>query len=62
MRKLRELALGEFLEQAENALAFGLPGVGKSNAACAIGNAQSSLDTWYFPTRFPVSAGARRRA
>jgi len=39
MRKLRELARGEFLEQAANALAFGLPGVGKSHAACAIGNA-----------------------
>src|SRR5271167_1472602 len=35
----RELARGEFLERAENALAFGLPGVGKSHAACAIGNA-----------------------
>ncbi len=39
MRKLRELARGEFLERAENALAFGLPGVGKSHAACAIGDA-----------------------
>ena len=39
MRKLHELARGEFLERAENALAFGLPGVGKSHAACAIGNA-----------------------
>jgi DNA replication protein DnaC len=39
MRKLRELATGEFLERAENALAFGLPGVGKSHAACAIGYA-----------------------
>ena len=39
MRKLRELASGAFLERAENALAFGLPGVGKSHAACAIGNA-----------------------
>lgn len=39
MRKLRELARGEFLERAENPLAFGLPGVGKSHAACAIGNA-----------------------
>ena len=29
MRKLRELARGEFLERAENALAFGLPGVGQ---------------------------------
>ena len=39
MRKLRELARGDFLEHAENALDFGLPGVGKSHAACAIGNA-----------------------
>lgn len=39
MRKLRELARGEFLERAENGLAFGLPGVGKSHAACAIGDA-----------------------
>ncbi len=39
MRKLHELARGEFLERAENALAFGLPGVGKSHAACAIGDA-----------------------
>ena len=43
MRKLRELARGEFLEQAANALAFGLPGVGKSHAACAIGNALIEL-------------------
>jgi len=39
MRKLRELARGDFLEHADNVLAFGLPGVGKSHAACAIGNA-----------------------
>ena len=43
MRKLRELARGEFLERAENGLAFGLPGVGKSHAACAIGNALVEL-------------------
>ena len=43
MRKLRELARGEFLERAENALAFGLPGVGKSHGACAIGNALVEL-------------------
>ena len=43
MRKLRELARGEFLERAENGLAFGLPGVGKSHAACAIGNALLEL-------------------
>lgn len=39
MRKLRDLAHGEFLKQAENGLFFGLPGVGKSHAACAIGHA-----------------------
>jgi len=37
MRKLRELAAGEFLERAENALAFGLPGVGKSHLPIALG-------------------------
>ncbi len=43
MRKLRELATGEFLARAENALAFALPGVGKSHAACAIGYAPIEL-------------------
>jgi DNA replication protein DnaC len=37
--KLRELARGDFLERAVNVLAFGLPGVGKSHAACALGHA-----------------------
>lgn len=36
--KLKELALGRFAEQAENVLAFGLPGVGKSHAMSAIGH------------------------
>jgi len=39
VQQLRELARGEFLERAGNVLAFGLPGVGKSHAACAIGHA-----------------------
>jgi DNA replication protein DnaC len=39
MRKLRELARGEFLEWAENALAFRSAGMGKSHAASAIGDA-----------------------
>src|SRR5215472_6032088 len=43
MRKLRELAHGDFLERAENVLASGLPGEGKSHAACAIGNALIEL-------------------
>jgi DNA replication protein DnaC len=37
--RIRELARGEFLERAVNVLAFGLPGVGKSHAACALGHA-----------------------
>jgi len=36
-RQLRELAGGDFLERAVNVLAFGLPGTGKSHAACALG-------------------------
>jgi DNA replication protein DnaC len=38
-RQLRELASGAFLDQAANALAFGLPGTGKTHAACAVGHA-----------------------
>ncbi len=38
-RKLRELATGGFVEQAINVLAFGLPGTGKTHAACALGHA-----------------------
>lgn len=38
-RMLREAASGDFLEQATNILAFGLPGTGKSHAACALGHA-----------------------
>ena len=38
-RRLRELARGDFLEQAVNVLAFGLPGTGKSHSACALGHA-----------------------
>ena len=36
---LRELARGAFLERAVNVLCFGLPGVGKSHAAAALGHA-----------------------
>ena len=38
-RRLRELRSGDFLERAVNVLAFGLPGTGKSHAACALGHA-----------------------
>jgi DNA replication protein DnaC len=39
VRKLHELAEGDFLDEATNVLAFGLPGVGKSHALCAVGHA-----------------------
>src|ERR1043166_5176817 len=39
MQLLRELARGDFADRAENILAFGLPGRGKSHAACAVGHA-----------------------
>jgi chromosomal replication initiation ATPase DnaA len=39
VRRLHELADGDFLEDATNVLAFGLPGVGKSHAMCAVGHA-----------------------
>src|ERR1700682_392513 len=39
VRRLHDLADGDFLEDASNVLAFGLPGVGKSHAICAIGHA-----------------------
>lgn len=38
-RKLEELASGDFLERSMNVLAFGLPGTGKTHAACALGHA-----------------------
>lgn len=37
--RLAELATGEFLGQAVNGLAFGLPGTGKTHAVCALGHA-----------------------
>ena len=39
VRKLDELRGGEFLDNAVNVLAFGLPGVGKSHAMAALGHA-----------------------
>jgi DNA replication protein DnaC len=39
VQQLKELGRGAFLERAVNVLAFGLPGVGKSHAACAVGHA-----------------------
>jgi DNA replication protein DnaC len=39
LQQIRELARGEFVDRAANILAFGLPGVGKSHVAAAIGHA-----------------------
>jgi DNA replication protein DnaC len=39
VQRLQALATGAFLETATNVLAFGLPGVGKSHALCAVGHA-----------------------
>lgn len=38
-RMLPSLCEGHFVKQAENILAFGMPGVGKTHVLCAIGNA-----------------------
>lgn len=37
--QLRDLAAGAFLDRTTNVLAFGLPGTGKTHAACALGHA-----------------------
>lgn len=37
--KTQELARGDFLDRGGNVLFFGLPGVGKSHLACALGHA-----------------------
>ena len=51
-RKLDELATGAFLEEAVNVLAFGLPGVGKSHALCALGHrlVQAGYAVLFTPT------------
>jgi DNA replication protein DnaC len=36
-QRFQQLLRGDFLEQAVNVLAFGLPGTGKSHAMCALG-------------------------
>ena len=38
-QKLTELGEGKWVEEATNVLMFGLPGVGKSHAACGLGHA-----------------------
>ena len=37
--KMKELAKGAFVDRADNVLCFGVPGVGKSHAAAALGHA-----------------------
>lgn len=37
--KLLELATGRFADEGANVIAFGLPGVGKTHACCALGHA-----------------------
>ena len=51
-QRLHELASGNFLDRATNVLAFGLPGVGKSHAACALGHAlvQQGRSVLFIPT------------
>jgi DNA replication protein DnaC len=39
IQKLEELSRGDWVEEAANVLVFGLPGVGKSHAAAALGHA-----------------------
>jgi DNA replication protein DnaC len=41
--RLQELAGGDFLERTANVLCFGLPGTGKTHAACALGRALVQL-------------------
>jgi DNA replication protein DnaC len=50
--QVRDLARGEFVERAANVLAFGLPGVGKSHVAAAIGHAlvSSGRSVLFAPT------------
>jgi DNA replication protein DnaC len=51
-RSLRDLARTYFLNGATNVLAFGLPGTGKSHAACALGHAlvQAGHSVLFVPT------------
>lgn len=51
-QQLRELATGHFLDRVSNVLAFGLPGVGKTHAACALGHAlvQQGHSVLFIPT------------
>jgi DNA replication protein DnaC len=37
--RVQDLSRGDFVERADNVLLFGMPGVGKSHLACALGHA-----------------------
>jgi DNA replication protein DnaC len=52
MAKLRTLGSGQFVEEAKNVLCFGLPGVGKTHAACALGEAllRQGYSVFFTPT------------
>lgn len=51
-RQLGQLATGEFADRAGNALFFGLPGTGKTHAACGVAHAlvQSGRSVFFTPT------------
>lgn len=51
-RKVQELMSGEFLDRGGNVLFFGLPGVGKSHLASALGHAlvQAGRSVFFTPT------------
>lgn len=50
--KIQDLARGDFLDRGGNALLFGLPGVGKSHLACALGHAlvDAGRSVFFTPT------------
>jgi DNA replication protein DnaC len=52
MASLRSLASGQFVREAKNVLCFGLPGVGKSHAVCALGEAllREGHSVYFTPT------------
>ncbi len=52
MHKLHQLSEGAFVDEATNVLLFGLPGVGKTHAACALGHAlvQKGRTVLFTPT------------
>lgn len=57
-RKIKDLARGDFVDQAINVLAFGLPGTGKSHACAALGHAliEAGRSVLFVPTFAVVQA------